>query len=63
MAQTFAETEMVDMAQIEPSIALGALDGRYRGVIAPLTNYFSEAGLNRARVFVDWSQMKTDVFR
>ncbi len=53
MAQTFAETEMVDMAQIEPSIALGALDGRYRGVIAPLTNYFSEAGLNRARVFVE----------
>lgn len=53
MAQTFAETEMVDMAQIEPTIALGALDGRYRGVVAPLTNYFSEAGLNRARVFVE----------
>ncbi|MDO5049126.1 MAG: adenylosuccinate lyase [Actinomycetaceae bacterium] len=44
---------MVDMAQIEPTIALGALDGRYRGVVAPLTNYFSEAGLNRARVFVE----------
>lgn len=53
MVQTFAETEMVNMAEIEPPIALGALDGRYRGVVAPLTNYFSEAGLNRARIFVE----------
>ncbi|MDO5033894.1 MAG: adenylosuccinate lyase [Actinomycetaceae bacterium] len=44
---------MVDMAQIEPLIALGPLDGRYRAQAAPLINYFSEAGLNRARVFVE----------
>lgn len=34
-------------------IALGALDGRYRPVVAPLVDYLSEAGLNRARIFVE----------
>ena len=31
---------------------LSPLDGRYRAVAAPLVNYLSEAGLNRARVHV-----------
>lgn len=49
----YANETMQDMAQMQPPIALGALDGRYRGAVAPLTNYFSEAGLNRARVYVE----------
>lgn len=32
---------------------LSPLDGRYRAVSAPLANYLSEAGLNRARVHVE----------
>ena len=32
---------------------LSPLDGRYRAVTAPLANYLSEAGLNRARVHVE----------
>ncbi|MBM7824354.1 adenylosuccinate lyase [Arcanobacterium pluranimalium] len=44
---------MEDFAQIEPSIALGPLDGRYRSSVAPLTNHLSEAALNRARVYVE----------
>ena len=32
---------------------LSPLDGRYRAVAAPLANYLSEAGLNRARVHVE----------
>ena len=34
-------------------IALGPLDGRYRGVTAPLVDFLSEAALNRARVHVE----------
>lgn len=34
-------------------IALGALDGRYRHAVAPLVDYLSEAGLNRARIHVE----------
>jgi len=33
--------------------ALGALDGRYRTVVAPLVEHLSEAALNRARVHVE----------
>lgn len=47
---------MVDLSSLTPPIALGPLDGRYRSVTAPLTNYLSEAALNRARlqVEVEW---------
>ena len=38
---------------ITPVIALGPLDGRYRGVTAPLVDFLSEAALNRARVHVE----------
>ena len=37
------------LADAEPHIALGALDGRYRGVVAPLVDHLSEPALNRAR--------------
>ena len=36
-----------------PPIALGALDGRYRPVVAPLVDHLSEAALNRMRVHVE----------
>ena len=36
-----------------PPIALGALDGRYRTVVAPLVDHLSEAALNRTRVHVE----------
>ncbi len=35
------------------TIALGALDGRYRGVVAPLVDHLSEPALNRERVHVE----------
>ena len=41
------------LADLEPPIALGALDGRYRGVVAPLVDHLSEPALNRARVHVE----------
>ncbi len=41
------------LADLGPAIALGPLDGRYRGVVAPLVDYLSEAALNRARVHVE----------
>ncbi len=49
-------TERVDLSTLTPPIALGPLDGRYRTVVAPLTNHLSEAALNRARlqVEVEW---------
>ncbi|NOJ59173.1 adenylosuccinate lyase [Arthrobacter sp. 260] len=34
-------------------LALGPLDGRYRGAVAPLVDYLSEAALNRDRVHVE----------
>ncbi|MDD9207639.1 adenylosuccinate lyase, partial [Georgenia sp. 10Sc9-8] len=43
----------VDLSTLTPPIALGPLDGRYRGVVAPLTNHLSEAALNRARLHVE----------
>ncbi|OFE17937.1 adenylosuccinate lyase [Humibacillus sp. DSM 29435] len=44
---------MVSLADAHPPIALGALDGRYRGVVAPLVDHLSEAALNRQRVHVE----------
>ncbi|MGO3042075.1 adenylosuccinate lyase [Ancrocorticia populi] len=44
---------MKALADVEPAIALGPLDGRYRGVTAPLVDYLSEAALNRARIYVE----------
>lgn len=43
----------VSFADISPAIALGALDGRYRGAIAPLVDHLSEAALNRERLHVE----------
>ncbi|MEJ5914331.1 adenylosuccinate lyase [Pseudokineococcus sp. 1T1Z-3] len=37
----------------DAGIPLGALDGRYRGVVAPLVEHLSEAALNRERVHVE----------
>ncbi|AOZ73351.1 adenylosuccinate lyase [Boudabousia tangfeifanii] len=50
------EQNFTDFATLNPPIALGPLDGRYRGAVAPLTNHLSEAALNRARfqVEVEW---------
>ena len=44
---------MASLADATPPIALGALDGRYRGAVAPLVDFLSEAALNRARVRVE----------
>ena len=43
---------MGSLADLDPPIALGALDGRYRGVVAP-RDHLSEPALNRARVKVE----------
>ena len=37
----------------DATIALGPLDGRYRGDVAPLVDHLSEAALNRARLHVE----------
>jgi adenylosuccinate lyase len=44
---------MVSLADASPSIALGALDGRYRAAVSPLVDHLSEAALNRERVRVE----------
>ncbi|MGX5692926.1 adenylosuccinate lyase [Dermacoccus abyssi] len=44
---------MRSLADTQPAIALGALDGRYRGAVAPLVDHLSEAALNRMRVHVE----------
>ena len=44
---------MASLADANPPIALGALDGRYRGTVAPLVEHLSEAALNRQRVHVE----------
>jgi adenylosuccinate lyase len=45
-----------------PAQPLSPLDGRYRAAVAPLADYLSEAGLNRARVEVEveWLVALTD---
>ncbi|WP_446666863.1 adenylosuccinate lyase [Flexivirga sp. B27] len=44
---------MRSLADANPPIALGALDGRYRAAVAPLVDHLSEAALNRERVHVE----------
>ncbi len=44
---------MGSLADASPPIALGALDGRYRAVVAPLVDHLSEAALNRERIRVE----------
>ncbi len=44
---------MPSLGDVEPPIALGALDGRYRGAVAALVDHLSEAALNRERVRVE----------
>lgn len=41
------------LADLTPPVALGPLDGRYRGVAAPLVDHLSEAALNRNRIHVE----------
>ncbi|MDQ6754723.1 MAG: adenylosuccinate lyase [Actinomycetota bacterium] len=43
----------LSLAAAPERIALGPLDGRYQGAIAPLLDYLSEAALNRDRVAVE----------
>ncbi len=44
---------MLPLHDSAPPIPLGALDGRYRAVVAPLVDHLSEPALNRARVHVE----------
>ncbi|ROS23878.1 adenylosuccinate lyase [Cellulomonas sp. PhB150] len=46
-------TARVSLADVNPAIALGPLDGRYRATVAPLVDHLSEAALNRERVHVE----------
>ncbi|WP_084124987.1 adenylosuccinate lyase [Demequina sp. NBRC 110054] len=41
------------LADITPPIALGPLDGRYRGAVADLVDHLSEPALNRMRLHVE----------
>ncbi|HEV6955067.1 MAG TPA: adenylosuccinate lyase [Promicromonospora sp.] len=50
--QTF-QPARVSLAGVTPPIALGPLDGRYRGAVAPLVDHLSEAALNRERIHVE----------
>ncbi|MEI2765005.1 MAG: adenylosuccinate lyase [Dermatophilaceae bacterium] len=47
---------MPALADLDPPIPLGALDGRYRAVVAPLVEHLTEPALNRERlrVEVEW---------
>jgi adenylosuccinate lyase len=53
---------MALLADADPPIALGALDGRYRPTVAPLIDHLSEPALNCARlhVEVEWLIHLTD---
>ncbi len=44
---------LISFATVEPAIALGPLDGRYRAAAAPLVDHLSEPALNRARLHVE----------
>ncbi len=50
------------LADAVPPVALGPLDGRYRGAVVGLVDHLSEAALNRARlhVEVEWLVHLTD---
>jgi len=51
---TFAAAEpRTRLADATPPIALGPLDGRYRGTVAGLVDHLSEAALNRSRLHVE----------
>jgi len=41
------------LAELEPAIALGPLDGRYRRAVAGLVDHLSEPALNRMRLHVE----------
>ncbi|NYE95778.1 adenylosuccinate lyase [Psychromicrobium silvestre] len=41
------------LSESDTPIALGPLDGRYRGAVSPLVDYLSEAALNRDRIAVE----------
>lgn len=43
----------VKLADVDPAISLGPLDGRYRKAVAPLVDHLSEAALNRERIHVE----------
>ncbi|SEJ59088.1 adenylosuccinate lyase [Demequina mangrovi] len=45
--------DWTSLADLEPSIALGPLDGRYRGAVAGLVDHLSEPALNRMRLHVE----------
>ncbi|MGL4744212.1 MAG: adenylosuccinate lyase [Dermatophilaceae bacterium] len=55
--------DATSLAGLEPAVALGALDGRYRTAVAPLVDHLSEPALNRARVHVEveWLIHLTDL--
>ncbi|WP_022921079.1 adenylosuccinate lyase [Ornithinimicrobium pekingense] len=46
-------TARTPLSELDPPIALGALDGRYRGAVGALVDHLSEAALNRARLHVE----------
>ena len=46
-------TARIPLGGLEPPLALGALDGRYRPAVAPLIDHLSEAALNRNRIHVE----------
>lgn len=52
-AATTDSSNRVRLADAQPQIALGALDGRYRSAVAPLVDHLSEAALNRHRLHVE----------
>ncbi len=52
-APSAAPTARRSLADVEPPLALGPLDGRYRRTVAPLVDHLSEAALNRERVHVE----------
>ena len=53
---------MSSLADATPPVALGPLDGRYRGAVAPLIDHLSEPALNRTRIHVEieWLIYLTD---
>lgn len=61
MSVEFPQTH-TDLGGLQPEITLGALDGRYRSAVTGLVDWFSEAALNRARLFVEieWLIWLTD---
>ncbi len=53
MTHVTETTRRTRLSDVTPPIALGPLDGRYRGAVAPLVDHLSEAALNRERVHVE----------